>query len=163
MPVSSSLELCCLSTVLPPRRRCKWPTFPLIVLAAIFLGCGSVVATPANAQGMMAVCEAAIDSYCGAVSRGRGRITACLYAHGDKLTISCRGEVNSVAGSTISKGIGKLATAESETNYRAACSADTTRLCSNVTDGDGRILACLYSRSDNASYECNTAVKQFLN
>lgn len=111
---------------------------------------------------MMAACETAIGSYCNAVSKGRGRITACLYSHRDKLSNSCRGEVDRVAGDTISAGIRKLAGTELETNFRAACVADATKLCSNVMASDGHILACLYSRSQNTSSHCNAAVKQAL-
>lgn len=34
-------------------------------------------------------CKAEIDTYCSKVTPGQGRVLACLYAHGDKLSAKC--------------------------------------------------------------------------
>lgn len=123
-----------------------WACLCLALLAGL-----SVMVTPARAQGMMATCKAEIQTHCSAIPNGRGRITACLYAHSDKLTLQCRGEVDGIVGSKLSTGIREMAGTEGATEYRAACIVDTPRLCSNVPEHDDRVLACLYSvRPDGA-------------
>jgi len=122
---------------------------------------------PAVAAGLMSACEAEIAANCGDVSSGRGRISACLYAHGGKLSGACKTEVETITNSRAIKrnvpaGILSLQGSEYEAGLREACTSDANRLCSGVTTGKGRILSCLYSRSNKVSKSCAAEAKMVL-
>src|SRR5271167_2973723 len=40
------------------------------------------------------------------------------------------------------------------TKLKTACQGDVDKLCSNITPGQGRIAACMDSKSDQLSNEC---------
>ena len=42
----------------------------------------------------------------------------------------------------------------------AACAPDVKKYCSNVTVGNGRLLACLYGHEDKISDSCDAAVAE---
>ena len=117
---------------------------------------------------MMAACEAEIVANCTGVSKGRGRISACLYAHDDKLFGACKSEVIKVSNSralqkNMPTGVQSLQGSEYEAGLRNACTSDADKLCTGVKTGNGRILACIYSRSNSVSNACSSATKIVLN
>ncbi len=129
-------------------------------LAATFIGLPGT----AQAKNLMAACAAEIAANCSGVSKGRGRISACLYAHGDRLSGACKTEVTKVSESrlfrrNIPTGVLSVQRLEFEAGLRNACASDTDKLCSGVKTGNGRILACLYSRSNRLSKTCSSEAK----
>lgn len=121
-----------------------------------------------QADNMMAACEAEIVANCTGVSKGRGRISACLYAHDDKLFGACKSEVIKVSNSralqkNMPTGVQSLQGSEYEAGLRNACTSDADKLCTGVKTGNGRILACIYSRSNSVSNACSSATKIVLN
>ena len=108
---------------------------------------------------MMEICSSAIRTYCPSVTVGRGRVTACLYAHQEKLAAGCRAEVETIAGRA---RLPDPAPAQSA-GVKAACSREMTRHCGNVVGGDGKILACLYARSNTVSENCGDTIDLVLN
>ncbi len=144
-------------------------TFPFTSRLAIAMCAGALVslATSALAADLMSACKTEISSLCSSVSKGRGRITACLYAYGDKLSGACKTEVVKVSDSRAFKryvpaGVRSLQGSEYEAGLRKACTSDANKLCPSVKIGNGRILACLYSRSNSMSKACSSEAKMVL-
>jgi hypothetical protein len=119
-------------------------------------------ATAARAD-IMAACPAEIRQFCPDVTRGRGRISACLASHRDALGPACLPEVAAVAQSPL---VPRYARAALSPGFRAAlpqaCAAPAASFCPGVPPGDGRIFACLYARSDRIGAGCTSAAKAAL-
>jgi len=96
-------------------------------------------------------CEKELNSYCANVTPGEGRILACLYAHGDKLSGQCEYALYDAAV--------QLERAVAALSYLAnECDADLEKYCSSVTPGQGRLIDCLDKNSKNISKRCKQAV-----
>ncbi len=135
--------------------------FNLHILVALTAGIAALALSPEPARAnMMATCAPEIASLCPNVREGRGRITACLFSHGEKLGAGCRGEVQSVATSGGSRfapsGVRAMMSPSFVADPPASCQSDAGRVCSNVQGGDGRMFACLYAHTDNVSGACTT-------
>ncbi len=144
-------------------------TFRFTSRLAIAMCAGALVslAAPALAANLMSACEAEIAANCAGVSKGRGRISLCLFAHGDKLSGACKTEVAKVSDSRAFKryipaGVRSLQGSEYEAGLRKACTSDANKFCPSVKIGNGRILACLYSRSNSVSKPCSSEAKLVL-
>ncbi|MDX2498623.1 MAG: cysteine rich repeat-containing protein [Desulfobacterales bacterium] len=97
-------------------------------------------------------CEKELNSYCANVTPGEGRILACLYAYGDKLSGQCEYALYDAAV--------QLERAVAALSYLAnECDADLEKYCSSVTPGQGRLIDCLEKNSKNISKRCKQAVK----
>lgn len=141
--------------------------FKLFILAvpAFALSLFIDSARPAHAD-MMSACKAEIAAHCSDVSRGRGRIAACLFAYTPKLSGGCAPEVKKVSNSrttqrVIPAGVRKLSGSQYEGDLVKACGGDARRLCPGVS-GNNRNLACLYSRSSKISGGCRTTADRVL-
>ncbi len=125
----------------------------------------ALTALPATARaGLISACKAEISANCADVTKGRGRISACLMAHEDKLSGGCRGEVVKVRESRtfqryVPGGFEALPGWAQNAGLRQACASDVTRYCPRVKLGDGRLLACLYARLNSVSKTCSTEAK----
>ncbi len=144
-------------------RNCTIATF--ILGAVLILGSGTV--SPANASGLMEACSKDISSLCGGIKEGRGRISACLFAHSNKISAACKPELDKVTTSRmfermIPNGIRTLNDTPYEAELRKACGSDFNKLCSGVAAGDDRLLACLYAWSTKVSKGCRTEAKTVL-
>lgn len=133
------------------------------LLAALFITVPGAV----HADNMMSACEAEITSVCSGVSEGRGRISACLYANDDSLSAACKSEVVEVANSStfqkyLPTGTQSLQGSNHEADLRAACTADADKVCTGGKTENGRLLACVYSRSVSVSAGCWAAAKVIL-
>lgn len=97
-------------------------------------------------------CEKELNSYCANVTPGEGRILACLYAYGDKLSGQCEYALYDAAV--------QLERAVAALSYLAnECDADLEKYCSSVNPGQGRLIDCLEKNSKNISKRCKQAVK----
>ena len=140
--------------------------FDMRIVSAAGLLAASLNALPnaAQAGNLIAACKAEIAANCTDVAKGRGRISACLWAHDDKLSGGCKTEVLKVSNSRtfqkyIPAGSGSRKGSQYEAGLRRACTSEVNELCPSVKSGNGRILACLYSRSNSVSKACSSEAK----
>ena len=119
-----------------------------IGVAALVLG---ALTLPAHAQSVFQACEVDIDHYCADVTPGSGRLTACIYAHEDKLSDSCDAAVAETAD-VITVIFNRLR------NVRLQCAGDVAKLCDEVAIGEGRIFACLHENKASLSDGCGEVI-----
>jgi Golgi apparatus protein 1 len=128
--------------------------------AALLLVAGlGLPAAPARAD-MMTACAADIQKFCQGVDRGRGRISACLASEMGRIGAGCRAEVQAVMQGPLTP---RYVRAALNPGFKVAlpqvCAAPAKSLCPGIPAGDGRVLACLYARSDRAGRACTTAAE----
>jgi len=96
-------------------------------------------------------CETDLESYCSQVTPGEGRLLACAYAHGDKLSGRCE--------YALWQGAVALEQFVAAVAYVAAeCNDDLQQFCSDVEIGEGRVGLCLLDHKDEVSAACSTAM-----
>lgn len=97
-------------------------------------------------------CKTEIETYCKTVTPGEGRILACLYAYGDKLSGKCEYALYDAAA--------RLERAVAALTYVAKeCEADLAANCAGVKAGEGRLLQCLEKNEAKVSQRCKGAIK----
>ena len=131
----------------------------LVVLAALSLAIPAWAASDPVSEKLEAAldtftegCRAELTTYCKDVTPGEGRVLACLYAFGDKLSPRCEYAVYDSMGQ-LNRTLINLSYAINE------CSKDMETYCSNIKPGEGRLLDCLKRNEDKVSSRCNTALK----
>ena len=98
-------------------------------------------------------CKTELETYCKDVTPGEGRKLACIYAHNDKLSSKCeKAQYDSAQEFSVAAAILSA--------FAEACQADIEKLCSTVTNGEGRILKCLEENKEKVSANCNEARQQ---
>jgi hypothetical protein len=102
-------------------------------------------------ESMVSGCETELVTYCNNVTPGDKRVLACMYAHQDKLSRQCE--------FALYDGMAQLERAVSALRYAAGeCAADMESLCSDVAQGEGRVLQCLNDNADKLSAVCDQAM-----
>ncbi len=97
-------------------------------------------------------CEKELSTYCKDVTPGAGRVLACLYAHGDKLSGRCE---YALYDASI-----QLERFLSAVSYMAEeCKDDLRQYCAAVPAGQGRLLDCLDKNQAKVSERCKQAVR----
>jgi hypothetical protein len=122
--------------------------------AALVLAAASaapVVAQQPLAEQVLEGCASELETHCAAVTPGEGRLLACLYAHGDKLSGQCEFALYDAAV-RLERAISALTYVASE------CRADIESLCTGVQMGEGRIAQCLSDHQSDLSATCNRAL-----
>jgi hypothetical protein len=122
-------------------------------LSLVFL-----VALPADAdqsllQTVATGCETELEGYCKDVTPGDGRILACLYAYGDKLSSKCEYALYDAAVQ-LERAVAAMAYVANE------CGDDLTQHCSGIAMGQGRLLKCLEKNDSEVSQRCKQALKE---
>jgi len=97
-------------------------------------------------------CKVEIESFCSQVTPGGGRLLHCAAAHEDKLSGRCN-----YALFQASSALQQMAAAIAHVAQQ--CMTDVQTLCSDVKEGEGRILMCLEEQADGVSDACQQAVK----
>ena len=98
-------------------------------------------------------CSKEIATFCGDVMMGNNRILKCLSGHSDQLSNGC------VAA--IAEGKSTIDAALGDANFVGAnVSPDVKLLCSDVTPGEGRMLACLIEKKNNVTMRCYNAMSE---
>ena len=84
---------------------------------------------------------------------GQGRVLACLYAHGDKLSAKCEYALYDAAVQ-LERAVAALGYVANE------CDADLEKFCSSVAAGEGRLPQCLEKNDKQVSGRCKQALKE---
>lgn len=121
-----------------------------LALAAMAVGF-QAQAQDSLVQHVLDSCEVEIESFCSQVTPGGGRLLHCAAAHEDKLSGRCN-----YALFQASSALQQIAAAIA--HMAEQCMADVQTLCSDVKEGEGRILMCLEEQADGVSDACKQAV-----
>ena len=146
-----------------PRRT----AYSMAALAALIAFMAGPAARPATAQtagqdtqtlmrselGQQVIdgCNAELVQYCAEVTPGEGRLLACLYAHGDKLSGQCEFALYDAAA-RLERAINTITYVASE------CRSEIQTHCANVQPGAGRIAQCLKDNASQLSPGCDQAL-----
>ena len=129
---------------------------PVLALATVL----TAHATDARAD-LMTACASEIGRYCADVSKGRGRISACLMGQMGRLGPACRPEVQAVGRSRLTPSyVRKALNPAFRAPLPEACAAPAAKFCPGMTRG--RVFACLYARSDRVTKACSDAAQATL-
>lgn len=127
---------------------------PLALLAGALLlaaAHSAPVAVPARADPLIEGCASELETHCAAVTAGEGRLLACLYAYGDKLSRPCESVLYDAAV--------RLERAISTLTYIASqCRAEIGRLCTDMQAGGGQIAQCLHDQAAQLGEPCGRAL-----
>ena len=124
----------------------------------VFLVALLVITSNANAiedliKSVATGCEKELKSYCSEVTPGEGRVLACLYAHGDKISGRCEYALYNAAAK-LERFVAALSYVVNE------CDDDLEKYCDSVRAGEGRLAECLLNKNkDKISERCSQAIK----
>jgi hypothetical protein len=121
-----------------------------LTLAAILLFVAPVMAQQSLIDTVANGCKAELEKYCSTVTPGEGRVLACLYAYGDKLSGRCEYALYDAAVQ-LERAVAAISYAVNE------CSADLKKYCAAVEAGEGRLLECLQKNDAQVSSRCKQA------
>ena len=124
----------------------------LMVALVVALFTGSALAQEGIVQTVKEGCKTELETYCKNVTPGEGRVLACLYAYGDKLSGRCEYALYD-ASVQLERVVNALAYVANE------CRDDLKAYCSAVKPGEGRLLDCMEKNKSKLSGRCSQAVK----
>jgi Cysteine rich repeat len=131
--------------------KARVPVILVVPALALLLAGGRDGAAQSLAEQVLTGCEAEVRDHCGDVTPGEGRLLACLYAHGEKLSGQCEFALYDAAV-RLERAVNALTYVASE------CRADIEAQCAAVQAGEGRILQCLEGAGDKLSAACTQAL-----
>jgi hypothetical protein len=131
----------------------KSTMFAGIVLGLVFLVAWPATADQSLLESVATGCQTELEGYCKDVTPGDGRILACLYAYGDKLSSTCEYALYDAAVQ-LERAVAAMAYLANE------CGDDLSQLCSDVAMGQGRLLKCLEKNDSSVSQRCKQALKE---
>lgn len=120
-------------------------------LAVLFIG-NVFAAEKGPVEKVLDGCKKEFDTYCKDVTPGEGRLLACLYAHGDKLSGRCEYSLYDAAAQ-LERAVAALTYVANE------CRDDLKAHCSSVKPGEGRLLDCINKNEKKISARCKQALK----
>ena len=123
-----------------------------IVLSLVLLVAIPAAADQSLLQSVATGCKAELESYCKEVTPGEGRILACLFARGDKLSGRCEYALYDAAVQ-LERAVAALTYVANE------CADDLDQYCSDVAVGQGRLIKCLEKNENKVSQRCKQAFK----
>ena len=98
-------------------------------------------------------CGTEIRDLCSNITRGNGRVIACLYANEDQLSHRCD-YVLFDAAAELQQIMGAMS------QVAQACKPDVELLCGNVVEGEGRLMQCLKTNQMALSAPCHDAFEK---
>jgi len=123
-----------------------------MVIGVVLLFAGSAMAQPGLVRTVEEGCQKEISNYCKNVTPGEGRLLACLYAYGDKLSNRCEYALYD-ASVQLERQINALSYVANE------CRNDLNTYCSATKPGEGRLRDCLEKNKKKVSKRCTQAAK----
>ncbi|MCE3246636.1 MAG: hypothetical protein K0R41_461 [Geminicoccaceae bacterium] len=98
-------------------------------------------------------CNTELARFCAEVTPEEGRLLACLYAHGDKLSKQCDYALHTAAA--------RLERAISAITYVASgCRAELEIHCAEIAAGEGRMSQCLKDHASDLGPGCDQALTE---
>ncbi|MEM6550433.1 MAG: cysteine rich repeat-containing protein [Pseudomonadota bacterium] len=107
---------------------------------------------PASAASVLEACKPELATFCAEVTPGHGRISACLYAHEEKLSEACDAATVEMAD-TLDLFFARIR------EVGIACGEDIHTHCEGIAIGGGRIMSCLRENVSVVSASC-TAIME---
>lgn len=102
-------------------------------------------------EAILTACEPEIEAYCSQVTPGEGRLLACFYAHGDKISPHCE--------YALYEGAAALEQFAAAITYLATeCHDDLLKFCGEVEMGEGRVGTCLLEHKADVTQPCSQAM-----
>ena len=98
-------------------------------------------------------CNTELARFCAEVTPDEGRLLACLYAHGDKLTKQCDYALHTAAA-RLERAISSIAYVASE------CRAELETHCAETAAGGGRMSQCLKDHASELGPACDQALTE---
>lgn len=124
----------------------------LMIATVAFFAASSFAQAQDPIQDALTGCAKELKDFCSTVSPGKGRLVACMKAHGDKLSDHCIFALN--------RADFRLSTSALALRYVALqCKPDVLKYCPKVNIGDGRVLGCLAENKSKLGKDCNIALK----
>ncbi len=99
---------------------------------------------------LVKACQEEIDDYCNQVAPGGGRLLACFYAHGDKISARCEYALYNAAADL-------ERFAATVTHLAKSCRDDLLEHCGKVEMGEGRVASCLLEHKADVTEACRQA------
>jgi hypothetical protein len=96
-------------------------------------------------------CSGELAQHCADITTGEGRLLACLYAHGDKLSGQCDYALYDAAA-RLEQAIGAV------TYVATECRRELDTYCASVEAGEGRVAQCLKDHAGELSPGCDQAL-----
>lgn len=124
--------------------------YVMVLITALMLAAGAWAQEEIVAS-VVESCEAELENYCSQVTPGDGRVLACFYAHGDKLSPRCEYALYK-AGAELEQF------ASAVTHVANACYDDLVEHCGQVEMGEGRVASCLLENEEKVSAACKQAI-----
>jgi len=125
----------------------------LICALTLLAAAGSAGAAEPLIVSVAKGCEKELTTYCSEVTPGEGRLLACLYAHGDKISGRCEYAVYDAAAQ-LERFVAALSYVVNE------CEDDLEKYCGSVQAGEGRLAECLLVKNkESISARCSQAVE----
>ena len=123
----------------------------LVVVGVLLLAGANAFAQDEIIDGVIKACEPEIQTYCSQVTPGEGRLLACFYAHGDKISARCEYALYDAAAQL-------EAFAAALTHLATECHDDLMKLCAQVELGEGRVATCLLENKADLTEACQQAI-----
>lgn len=124
----------------------------LVLMAVIFLFGGAGASAEEDVvEAILEACQPEIEAYCSQVTPGDGRLLACFYAHGDKISPRCE--------YALYEGAAALEQfAAALTHLATECHDDLLKYCGEVEMGEGRVGTCLLEHKAEVTTACSQAI-----
>ncbi len=132
-------------------------TLMLGTMFALCVAAGPVMAQESVVARAVKSCEKDIDTYCGHVKPGEGRLMGCLYSNDNKISSQCGTALND-ASLQIEAVVAQVS------EVIDACETERETFCPTAEWGHGGVVKCLAMQShmvESVSMGCRLVLEKF--